>query len=141
MPEITFQAAVIKELMALDAKIEKLNPDAKHNVGRSLGSAAFWDYVATYAEKQSKIAWKALIEEEVITDPTKKSEGEYNLATSPSFTVTLKVSAPRKQFDVEKLAVMLKKKYKVPEPITKDFVEKSKSAGSSNRTLKIIERG
>jgi len=43
-------------------------------------------------------------------------------------------------FDEDVFAAMLKKKYKVPEAITKDFIQKSKTPGSKNKTIKILER-
>lgn len=140
MPEITFQAAILKEITALAEKLMKLNPDNKSNTGRLLGEAYAWDQIATYAEKQAKLKMASLIADEILDDPKKQVEGDCVLGESPKFTVTCKVSAPRKTFDLAKFGAALKKKYKIPEAITNDFYEKSKSDGSSNRTVKIIER-
>lgn len=140
MPEVTFQASILKELNVLAEKLDKLNPDTKSNTGRAIARAYMWDRMVDYAEKQSNAEWKKLQDDEIIDDHTKLDEGDHILGESPHFSVQCKVSAKRNMFDVEKLAKELKKKYRVPEPITKDMVSKAKTPGSSNRTLKILER-
>jgi len=140
MSEVTFQATVLKELTQLMEKLEKLNPDTRSNTGRRLGKAFMLKMISTYADKQYDNEMKVLNEEKIIDDPAKLTEGDYVLGESPKFTVTCKVSAPRRSFDPDVLALMLKKRYKVPEPISKDFIEKSKTPGSSNKTIKILER-
>lgn len=140
MPAITFTAAIFKQLTDLAEKVEKLNPDQKSNAGRFIARAFFWDAVERYAKKQSEAAWETLEKEEII-DTKGLTEGEHELVTTPGFIVMAKVSAPRKAFKAEVLMAALKKKYKVPEPASRELIEAAKVPGNGTKTLTIIERG
>jgi hypothetical protein len=142
----TFQAEIIKRLTKTVEELEKTNPDTKSNTGRALGKAYLLGIISDYSDRQyqelmgggNKLG--SLREEKIVDDPSKLDPGEYVLAESPKFVVTCKVSEPRMSFDEDVFAALLKKKYKVPEAITKDFIQKSKTPGSKNKTIKILER-
>ena len=137
--EVTFQATILKFLMLIADTVMPLSQD-KSNTGGLIARAFMWDKVQEYAKKQSDDAWDKLEEEEIIDEYKNLEEGEYHLGESPHFVVMVKVSKPRRERDDDKLAAELKKRYKVPEAITKDLIEKSKKDGSRNRTLSIVER-
>lgn len=138
--EVTFQASILKELSVIAEKLQKVNPDQKSNTGRQIGQAFLWDAIQSYAKKQSDAAWDALETEEIIDNYKSLEEGEFHLGESPRFVITVKVSKPRQERDDEKLAAELKKRYKIPEAVTKDLLAKCKKDGSRNRTLSIVER-
>lgn len=113
------------------------SPDTS-NTGAYLADAYLWDTVEAYAKGKSKEAWERLEKELDIKAP--EVAGAYVLATSPSFTVTAKVTQPVKRFNVDELAKALKKRYRVPEPTTKEMVEHAKVPTKSVCTLAVIER-
>ena len=141
MNEVTFQATIIKQLTKLCEDLEAKSPDTKSNTGRRLGKAFMLGVIASYTDKQYAMEMKALTEDKVLDSKEGLDAGDWILGESPKFVVTCKVSEPRKSFDADGLASALKKKYKIPEAITKDFVEKTKKEGAGNKTVKIIERG
>lgn len=137
---ITFIASIHKILSTLTDQCDKINPDQKSNQGRLIGRALFWDTIEAYAKKQSELAWKVLETEEIV-ETGDLPAGNHELARSPRFTVTCKVSEPRKGFKPEVLMAALKKKYKVPEPASREMIEAAKVPGKGTKTLTIIERG
>lgn len=138
MPEMTYTATVYNHLIKLRDALDKLNPDTKHNAGRLIGRAFFWDQIAKFAKKQSEVAWDELENEEIVSYV--ESPGDHTLAESPHFMVMDKVSEPRRAFNADVLAEDLKKKYKVPVPISKELIEKAKIPGKSVHTSTIVER-
>lgn len=138
-PALTFVAQIHKRITMLFQELDKLNPDSKHNTGRLIGRALFWDQIEKYAKKQSEIAWDTLEKEEIVTYDG-LPPGDHTLAESPHFIVMAKVSSPRRAFSPDALATSLKKRYKVPEVVTKEEVEKAKIPGKSVNTLTIMER-
>lgn len=115
-------------------------PDSKHNTGRLLAKAYFWDSVTKYARGQSEAAWDVL-EKEKIIDLENLGQGDHVLAESPSLTVTAKISAPVRRFNADRLAELLSQsKFKVPLPVAKQFVEQAKVAGNPTKTLAVIEK-
>lgn len=137
--EVTFQATILKFMNLVADTVLPLSND-KSNSGNTIARAFLWDNVEKYAKKQSDDAWAKMEEDEIIDDYKKLDEGEYHLGESPRFAVMVKVSKPRMTLDEDKLAAELKKRYKVPEAVLKDLMMKCKKAGSSNRTLSILEK-
>lgn len=137
--EVTFQATILKYVMMIADAVLHANPD-KSNSGNTIARAFLWDQIEAYAKKQATAAWDKMEEDEIIDDYKGLDDGEYHLGESPRFVVMVKVSKPRRERDDDKLAAELKKRYKVPEAITKDLIEKTKKDGSRNRTLSIVER-
>lgn len=138
MTTLSFTAEVHKLLSAMPEKCDKLNPDTKSNTGRLIGRAHFWDAFVKYAEAQSKQAWKALKDEEIIEQVDET--GTHTLAESPSFSVIDKVSEPRKGFKPEVLATALNKRYKVPKPIAIEMIDAAKVPGNRVHTLTTVQR-
>lgn len=136
--EISFEAQIVKALGKLGSN-GTTNPDAKHNVGSYLGQLFMWNTVRKAAEGQVKNLWDTL-EARGIIDIDDLDPGDHELARSPHFVTTAKVSQPVKRFDAQKLANALNKKYKVPVPIALEMIEAAKSPTKSTVTKAIIEK-
>lgn len=134
---MTFTARIVNELTKLSSKLDEANPDTKHNAGRLIGRALMWDQIAKYAKKQSEVAWNTLESEEIVSYVN--SPGDHNLAESPHFMVTDRVSEPRKAFNADALAEGLKK-YKIPKSVVLEAVERAKIPGKSVHTTVVVER-
>lgn len=138
---MSFRVDIIKALTAAVAKL--VNPDAKHNQGKSLGEAFMWGVIADYAAKQEEAAWKRLVNEDIVPDKEAMSlegAGDYEKAHSPRFTVKVKVSAPVRRFNPEALAdAMRRSKFKVPVSFMAEQVEKAKKPTKAQVSYKIVE--
>lgn len=135
----SFVARIIKELQTFADNIPL--PDAKHNAGRLLAQAFLWDVVRKHAEKQSLQMWEHLKNEGLIPQNGSLEPGAHVLCESPRFVCTARISIPVKRFSPEELSKLLKaSKYRVPEPITIEFVEKAKVPSKSSTTLSVVER-
>lgn len=138
---MSYEAEIVKALGRL-GKNGTENPDIRHNQGRLLGEAFMWDKVAKYAEARSDAVWKQLEKEGIVPRKDTLTEGDHELASSPSFLALGKVSRPINRFSGEELALLLEKsKYKVPVSTTKELIDRAKVPSNPARTLKIIERG
>jgi hypothetical protein len=135
---VTFQASIIRSLTKISEKLLDSAPDQTSNAGKLLSRAFLWDTIAKYAEKQSKLAWEQMEKEELVSYKGLQP-GEYTLAESSSFYIFDKVSEPRRAFSPDVMVVQLKK-YKVPAPIVKEMIEKSKVPGKSTHTVSVVER-
>jgi len=138
---ISYQAKIVSALGALKNDIQ--SPDTKHNQGRYLAEAYFWDAVADYAKKQADRAWKGMESDGVIPDDGARRElttGEHILAESPRFVCRAVVTVPVRRFNVGELAKMLKKKHKIPEPTTVQYCEEAKKATVPQVRLAIEEK-
>lgn len=138
MAQTSYRTKIAAALGKLEQSVA--NPDAKSNTGTFIGEAFLWDEVVREAKRRSDRAWDKLEEQGVISGTASLPPGEHVLGSSPSFSVTAKVSEPVRRFDPDHLAQALKKKYKVPEPITKELVEQAKQPSKSTVTLNILER-
>ena len=114
------------------------NPDGTHNTGSMLGEAYLWDAVEAFAKGRSKKAWEALENEGVIIPPD--VTGEHALATSPHFVCSAKVTNPVRRFNADELAKLLKKQYKIPEPVSKALIEQAKVGTKPAVSYSIMER-
>jgi Icc-related predicted phosphoesterase len=137
---ITFTAEIHKEITKLFERIEKKNPDLTSNTGNLIGRAHIWDQIQSYAKKQSDVAWEALEKEDIVNSKGLTS-GEHTLAESPHFFIVANVTKPYKKFSPDVLAESLKKKYRVPLPVTKELIEQAKVDDKPRTSLKIVERG
>jgi hypothetical protein len=136
--DISYAAKIVKALGKLGVNGTE-NPDAKHNTGRALGEIFMWNTVKKYVEGKLDNAWERAQKEGVI-DLNNLAIGEYELASSPTFLATVKVSQPVRRFSPEALATELNKKYKVPLPIAKEMIEAAKVPTKSTVTKSIIEK-
>lgn len=134
MSEASFQARIVAWL----GNKQPENPDAKHNTGRLLGEAFFWDHVCKMAKARSDAAWDKLLDEGLIERP--EEEGMHSLLTTPSFTCIAKVSKPVRRFSADELAKLLKKQHKIPEPVTKQLVEQAKVSTKPSVSYEVTER-
>lgn len=137
--KLDYKVQITTLLVKLQTEAAKMNPDAKHNSGRLIGEAYFWDTVEALAKKQSATTWEGL-EALGITLSRDEEPGNYDVDSSPSFDVTCKISNPRQKFDEEKLAKALQRKYKIPIPVTKEMVANAKVDGSKTMTWRITEK-
>jgi hypothetical protein len=140
-PKTSVAARLTIELNKIAQFIEKNNPDSTHNTGRMIGQAYLWDIVESIAKKHSNSIWDRLEKDGVISrdnlDP-----GAHELADTPHFVLSAKVTNPVRRFDDDEMAHLLKKsKYKVPEPITKQFIDQAKIPKKSTVTMTITEKG
>lgn len=137
---MSFTTEIAKLLTSLDVKLMGSGPDAKHNVGRRLQQAYFWDQVQAYAKKQSDTLWSGLEKDELVLT-SNLDPGDHVLAESPHFVVNAKVSERVRRFNADYLADQMKKKFKVSIPIAKQMIESAKQPSNSTTTLKIVEKG
>lgn len=138
MTEISYLAKITKFLTGLPP-----NPDSTHNTGRALGEAYMWRAVAKYAEACAERAMKEMVREGIIPNREESplDPGEHDLASSPHFACSVKVSQPIERFNPDDLAMSLaRSKYKVPMPFTKQAVEKAKKPTKSSYTYIIVEK-
>jgi hypothetical protein len=137
--EMSYKTEIVKAISKFNGV---KNPDAKHNTGRLLGEAYFWDEMAKYAKAQAEGKWATLTREGIIPEKRSLDPGEQEVASSPSFAVIAKVTQPVKRFDVDELAKLMRQsKYKVPESTTKELVDLAKVPTSPMVTMRVVERG
>jgi hypothetical protein len=138
--EQAFQAQIYNDLEDMPNRITF--PD-KSNRGKMLAMLMLWKRVADLAEKKYDTLMKQLIGEELIKDPkTITTPGTFVIGEANAMTVEANVSQPRREFNMEWFAKELKRKYKVPEAVTKQLYEEAKQPGSSQiRRIAIKERG
>lgn len=135
-----YKVEITKLLSNLQDKAMQVNPDSKHNTGRSIGDAYFWDEVVKFAKGKSDQAWERL-EMQGISLDDKANPGDHALGVSPSFTVNCKVSEPRRAFSLGEAAQLLNKsKFKIPIPLATELLERAKIPGKSTLTYSIAER-
>lgn len=142
---MSFQMEITKALNKLSDLIAKKNPDAdvKNSPHGSLvGTAYFWTKVENYAKAKKEEAWEALEKSGVSSDTWKDAAaGTYMMLDSPSFTVQVKVSNPIKRFNAGYLGEqLLRSKYKVPLPVTRELVDAAKLETKGSVTKIIIEK-
>lgn len=138
MPVISYQAQINKIITKM---VEDFLGNFKGNSDRYFARYFFWVIVEKYAKAQKDTAFETMVKEELIEkDHRALPAGEHTIGTSPNFFVSDKVSKPRKSFDDRVLAMALKKKYKVPLPVTKEMVEAAKVDGNPTHTITIVER-
>lgn len=139
---ISYQAKIVSALNNLFRSTDL--HEARHNVGKHLSVAFFWDSVADYAKKQADRAWKSLEEANIIEDDEgrrKLDTGEHILAESPHFVCRAVVTKAVRRFNVQELAKILKKDYKIPEPTTVQLCEKAKKETVPQVRLAVEEKG
>lgn len=138
MPVISHQASINKVITKV---VEDFLGKFKGNTDRYFARYFFWVIVEKYAKAQKETAFETLVKEELIEKNHRAlPEGEHTIGTSPGFFVSDKVSKPRRSFDDQVLAQLLKKKYKVPLPVTKELVEEAKVEGKPTHTITVVER-
>jgi hypothetical protein len=136
--EISHQASINK---MITKAVEDFLGKFKGNSDRMFARYFFWTVIERYAKAQKETAFNALLEGELVEkDHRALPKGDHTIGTSPGFFILDKVSAPRKTFDDSVLAQSLKKKYKVPLPVTKELVEAAKIEGNPTHTIAIVER-
>ncbi|HEY6020876.1 MAG TPA: hypothetical protein VIY48_13545 [Candidatus Paceibacterota bacterium] len=134
----TFNAKIHSEITKWAERLLNYNPDGS-NAGGFIARAFFWDQVQAYAKKQSDAAWEQLEKEDLVRT-SGLTEGAHTLCESKNFIVLGTMSKPYKKFREDILAEMLKKKYKVPLPASKELIEAAKVEDKGRLSLKIIER-
>lgn len=136
--QISHQAAINK---AITKMVEDFLTRFKGNTDNFFARYYFWVVIEKYAKAQKETAFAKLQEDELVeANHRALPEGEHTIGTSTSFFIADKVSKPRKAFDDQVLAQLLKKKYKVPLPVTKELVEQAKVEGNPTHTITIVER-
>jgi hypothetical protein len=122
MATISFKAQVLSEISKLDRTIQ--SPDTT-NKGALLARAFMWDEIASFAKKQSDSAWKELEDAGFIGHPDE--QGTHVIATTPKFSCVVQVSNPVKRFSADELQKIMKRsKFKVPEPVMREYIDQAK---------------
>jgi|SRR5882762_1470256 len=135
----SYLAKIIARMNMLTIALIELNPDAKHNTGRLIGEHFMWDQIAKYAKAMSDKTWKELEDQHEI-DTEDLVQGDHLLVQVPHFVITASASAPVKRFNGGKFVADLKEKYKIPEIVTKELLDKAKVGTKSSVTIKVVEK-
>ena len=134
-----YSALVLKELLTTVNRIVDKSPDVS-DMGKMLAEMYVWDEIAKVAKKNSDGYWNAA-EKNGVYDSHNLDPGTHTLVDSKGFSLIAVVTQPVKRFNQEQLAKLLKaSKYKVPEPITKQYCDAAKIPTKSNVLLAISER-
>lgn len=131
-------AQILKVLGNAVRELEKLAPDQRSNVGKTLASMYIWDEIAKLAKRRSDDLWDRAAKDLYTTDAL--NPGVHTLAESPAFMLVAKISEPVRRFSAEELAKLMKAKYKVPEPMTRQLCDEAKVPTKSSVSLSIMER-
>lgn len=120
----------------------------KHPATKATGNdklvlnAFIWDAVLSLAKAASEDAWGKMEAAEIYTEPGREAPSEAMLGAVRYFEVHGKVTEPVKRFNDGELAKLLKaSKYKIPEHVTKEFVDAAKVGKKGNLLLSIVEKG
>lgn len=140
--KLSFTAQIIKYLSGLGRKgTDTVPPTSKSDVDTLLAQAYMWDVVEKYGAAMSKKCWKQL-EDQGIIEIADLEQGDHVLADGTLFECWAKVSAPVKRFNNEELCRIMKaSKFKVPEPVMTQYIERAKIGTKGNKTLSITEKG
>jgi hypothetical protein len=140
MSDLAFQTQIYADLEELPNRLTF--PD-KSNKGKMYALLFMWKRVQQLAEKKYDSHMKMLQAEELLDDPQKiTTPGNHTLGDSGAISVVVNVSVPRREFNVDWLAKEMKKKYKVPEAMTKALVEEAKRPGATQvRRITVQEKG
>ena len=134
----SYTSELVKALLRF-GKNGTTNPDTS-NLGSYLGEAFMWDYIESYAKKQSDTVYNKMEKEGLYDLDTLAHDQEHVVLQGKLFTLTCRVSQPVKRFNPDALALAMNKKYKIPLPVAKQMIEDAKLPTKPTRTLKIIEK-
>lgn len=126
----------------LDPKSGIKNPDRKHNGGTRLYDIYFWQELSALADARLKEAWASAAEQGLVKSDDhyrNAGPGESIAAESPSFSVLMKVSSPRKTLDKEALLDTLSKKLRIARPAVEDLLEQHMKEGKASLSKKVLE--
>jgi hypothetical protein len=138
--ELGFQTQILRALDKLPSAISF--PD-KSNKGRLYGLLALWKRVKAIADGKANAILDELQREELIRDPKEiKVAGTHSLGVAGKLEVSVDVTQPRREFNLEWFATEMQKRHKVPPASTKSLYEEAKRPGASQtRTIKVKEGG
>ena len=139
-PDIGFQAQILK---ALDELPHRISFPDKSNKGRLYGLLSLWKRVKSIADNRADALLGELQKEELIQDPKEiKVAGTHTLGVAGKLEVTVDVTQPRREFNLDWFCAELQKGYKVPPAVTRSLYEQAKRPGTSQtRTIKVKEGG
>ena len=139
---MTYHSNIIKYISRLGKANSHQNPDQKSNTGAQLGNIYLWQTAKSFCDKQLKSAYAIAESTDLIPNKEKLREepaGEYVIHNSKSFTLTSKISNPRKSFDQEEFMQRVAKKYKIPVPDLFTIALDCKKEGNPSVTLRVLE--
>lgn len=138
--ELGFQTQILRALDKLPTLISF--PD-KSNKGRLYGLLALWKRVKSIADNKAEAVLRDLQKEELIKDPKEiKTAGTHTLGVAGKLEVTVDVTQPRREFNLDWFCTELQKRHKVPPALTRSLYEEAKRPGSAQtRTIKVKEDG
>lgn len=123
--------------------VSQKHPAAKATDNDKLVLNAFiWDAVLSFAKAASEDAWGKMEGVGLYKEPSRDTPSDELIGAARYFEVHGKVTEPVKRFNDGELAKLLKaSKYKIPEHVTKEFVDKAKVGKKGNLLLSIVEKG
>lgn len=135
---------VVDKLAIAIANVE--NPEGKRrsNSGDIFFRLHMAQEMKRQADEMAKKAWADAVAEGLVDPDDKIKEahdvGTHIIAESDCFSVTAKISAPRKSIDVEAFVARLaRSKYRVPLAITMQMIEETKKEGSKVLEKRVLE--
>lgn len=139
-PDLGFQTQILKALDELPSRVAF--PD-KSNKGRLYALLALWKRVKSIADSKSEALLAELQKEQLITDPKSiTTAGTHTIGSAGKLEVTVDVTQPRREFNLDWFCAELQKGYKVPPSVTRSLYESAKRPGTSQtRTIKVKEGG
>lgn len=136
----TAKTAIEAQLLQLIAS--PINPD-RSLTGKQLWTVYFWQVVAEVAEKSKKASWEAIQGAGGLVDADDKlralSAGEHIAAESNKYTVMVKLSEPRKTFNLEAFIEKAARRYRIPKDKLTELAEACRTEGKPALTKRIIE--
>lgn len=137
--------AQIEKLLGFDIGVLPVtNPDRKSNQGNILFDVFCWQEVTSIAKKKLEAAWKVAQDVKGLVpddDVLRKryGAGEQIVAETDSFSCVVKLTEPRKAFDLETFIGRLAKKYKLDADELAELAENCKVDGKRSVSKKILE--
>lgn len=139
---MTYSSSIIKYLSRLGKSNAHVNPDQKSNTGKQLGDIYLWQTASDFCKKQLKSAWALAEASELVPDKDKLRAdpvGDHILHHSKKFTLTSKVTNPRRSFDKEEFMKRVGRKYKIPAAELVTISQACIKEGNPAVTLKVLE--
>ena len=137
---LVFQTQILKALDELPDRVQF--PD-RSNKGKLYGLFALWKRVKSIADSKAEATLKELTTEELISDPKEiKAPGTHTLGTAGKLAVTVDVTQPRREFNLDWFCTEMQKRHRVPPALTRTLYEEAKRPGTAqSRTIKVTEGG
>lgn len=135
----TLRAGIESQLLQVVGS--PINPD-RSNSGKILWSIYCWQVICELAERSYKSTWASAVESGLIKkdeDLRQLSPGQHLVTESNKFSVLVKISEPRRNFDRAKFLVEAAKKFKIDKAKLEALVETCMIPGNPSLTKDVVE--